>query len=352
MSEIIKTKAPGRICFFGDHQDYLNLPVIAGTIDRFINIEGKPNENDHLKIKLIDFNSQIIINLNESMENLQKGDYLRSSIRVLKKIGIIVNNGYDIEIKGNIPIKAGLSSSSALTIAWLRFLTTAAGNNNKYSNEQFAKWAYESEVLEFNEAGGLMDQYTISIGGILYIKTSNASFKKLNTSLGTIIIGSSGIEKNTQDILSRLKNNALRAIEIVKQDYPNFKIQDAKKQDYYDLRKILPFELHPYFYAAIFNYDITKNAILELENPVPNMTNIANLINAHQEILDKKLNNTPQEMIYMMKAAENAGAKATKIVGSGGGGCFLAMTDSQNEQDVIDAIVGSGAADAFSVNLV
>ena len=352
MSEIIKTKAPGRVCFFGDHQDYLNLPVIAGTIDRFINIEGKPNGNDHLKIKLIDFDSQITINLNESMENIQKGDYLRSSIRVLKKRGILVNNGYDIEIKGDIPIKAGLSSSSALTVAWLRFLSIAAVNNNKFSNEQFAKWAYESEVLEFNEAGGLMDQYTISIGGILYINTSNGSFRELNASLGTIIIGSSGIEKNTQDVLSRLKNNALKAINTIKKDYPNFKIQDAKKQDYYDLRKNLPFELHPYFYAAIFNYDITKNAILELENPVPDMTKIANLINAHQEILDKKLNNTPQEMIYMMKAAENAGAKATKIVGSGGGGCFFAMTNSQHKEKVVSAILGAGAVDAFSVNLI
>ncbi len=352
MSEIIKTKAPGRICFFGDHQDYLNLPVIAGTIDRFIHIEGKPNGNQHLKIKLIDFDSHIRINLNESLENLHEGDYLRSSIRVLKKSGIIVNNGYDIRIKGDIPIKAGLSSSSALTVAWLRFLTIAAGNNYKFSNEQFAKWAYESEVLEFNEAGGLMDQYTISIGGILYINTSNASFKEFNASLGTIIIGSSGIEKNTQDILSRLKNNALRAIDIVKKDYPNFKIQNAKKQDYYDLRKNLPFELHPYFYAAIFNYDITKNAILEFEKPVPDMTNIANLVNAHQEILDKKLNNTPQKMIHMMRAAKNAGAKATKIVGSGGGGCFFAMTDSQHKEKVISSILGAGAVDAFSVNLI
>ncbi len=352
MSEIIKTKAPGRVCFFGDHQDYLSLPVIAGTIDRFINIEGKPNGNNHLKIKLIDFNSQVNIDINESMENLEKGDYLRSSMRVLNKYGINIRTGYDIEIKGNIPIKAGLSSSSALTIAWLRFLVKAASTSNEFDDEQFAKWAYESEVLEFNEAGGLMDQYTISIGGMLYINTKNASYKRLRASLGSIIIGDSGIEKNTQEILSRLKNNALKAIDIVRRDNPNFTIHNAKKQDYYDLRKSLPFELHPYFYAAIFNYDITQNAIMELENSTPDITKIANLVNAHQEILDKKLNNTPREMIYMMSAAENAGATAVKIVGSGGGGCFFAMTDAKNEQKVIDSIMDAGATSAFSVNLV
>ncbi len=349
---MIKTKAPARICFFGDHQDYLNLPVIAGTINRFIEVKGEPNGEEYLLLKLIDFDSVVKINLNEPLELLKSGDYLRSSIRVLKRNGIVLKKGYDIEIKGNIPIKAGLSSSSALTIAWLRFLTKAAVPNTKFEDEQLARWAYESEVLEFNEAGGIMDQYTISIGGMLYINTTDASYKRLNVKLENLIVGYSGIEKKTQEILTRLKDGAQKAIEIVQKNNPNFKIQNAKKQDFYDLRKNLPFELHPYFYAAIFNHQITKNALFELQEPNYDVQKIANLINAHQEILDKKLNNTPTKMIHMMNAAENAGAKATKIVGSGGGGCFFAITDSQNERKVIDAILAAGATDAFSVNLI
>ena len=216
--------------FFGDHQDYLNLPVIAGTIDRFIEIKGERNGKEYLRLKLIDFNSIIKINLNETLELIENGDYLRSSIRVLKRNGIILTEGYDIEIKGNIPIKSGLSSSSALTIAWLRFLTKAAVPDKKIEDEQFAKWAYESEVLEFNEAGGLMDQYTISIGGMLYIDTINASYKRLNVKLGNLIVGDSGIEKKTQEILTRLKGGAKKAIEILQKIIPTlrFKMQKNK----------------------------------------------------------------------------------------------------------------------------
>ncbi len=349
---MIETKAPGRICFFGDHQDYLNLPVIAGTIDRFIRIKGEPNGKEYLILKLNNFNSEVKINLNDKLEMLKKGDYLRSSMRVLKRNGIVLDKGFNIEISGDIPIKAGLSSSSALTVAWLRFLTKVAAPDNKFKDEQFAKWAYESEVIEFNEAGGIMDQYTISIGGMLFINTLETTYKQLNVNLGGLIIGVSGIEKKTQEILTTLKNSALKSIKLIQKRNPNFKIHNAKKQDFYDLRKNLPFELHPYFYAAIFNHEITQNALLELENPNHDINKIANLINAHQEILDKKLNNTPKEMINMMTAAEEAGAKATKIIGSGGGGCFLAMTESQNDEKVIGAILGSGAVDAFSVNLI
>ena len=44
------SKAPARICLFGDHQDYLGLPVIACAIDKYIIVEGKPNHSNFLKL--------------------------------------------------------------------------------------------------------------------------------------------------------------------------------------------------------------------------------------------------------------------------------------------------------------
>ena len=91
---------------------------------------------------------------------------------------------------------------------------------------------------------------------------------------------------------------------------------------------------------------------MEFNNSNCDLNKISQLINAHQDILDKKLNNTPNDMIRMMDAAKSAGAKATKIVGSGGGGCFLAMIDPQDEKKVLNSILNAGAVDAFSVKLI
>ena len=49
---MIKVSAPARICFFGDHQDYLNLPVIARTINRYIQIEAEPSKENLFFIQL------------------------------------------------------------------------------------------------------------------------------------------------------------------------------------------------------------------------------------------------------------------------------------------------------------
>ena len=55
--EII-SKAPARVCLFGDHQDYLNLPVIACAIDRFIEIKANKVVTDVItvlaKVSLMD----------------------------------------------------------------------------------------------------------------------------------------------------------------------------------------------------------------------------------------------------------------------------------------------------------
>ena len=40
---MIEFKTPARVCFFGDHQDYLDLPVIAGTINRYIHLKAIPS---------------------------------------------------------------------------------------------------------------------------------------------------------------------------------------------------------------------------------------------------------------------------------------------------------------------
>ena len=53
-------------------------------------------------------------------------------------------------------------------------------------------------------------------------------------------------------------------------------------------------------------------------------------------------------MDKMIDAANEAGALGSKIVGSGGGGCIVAIVQDQNKNKIIEAIKGSGAEDDFS----
>ena len=53
----------------------------------------------------------------------------------------------------------------------------------------------------------------------------------------------------------------------------------------------------------------------------------------------------------MIEAALAAGAFGAKIVGSGGGGCIVALAKQQNKEAIINAMMESGAKDAYEVSI-
>ncbi|MDH5413475.1 MAG: galactokinase [Flavobacteriaceae bacterium] len=352
LKESIKVAAPGRICLFGDHQDYLGLPVIACAINRYIYLNARINNNKMLRIHMPDIKTERVIDLQKPLLPANSRDYFISAIKVLQDIGCTIDVGYDVQISGDIPINAGLSSSSALVVAWITFLLDAFGAGTKVTPELIARLAYRTEVLEYNEPGGLMDQYTISIGNLLFINTVDGSHKIINKELESLIVGESGIPKQTLGTLKNLRDVALQAISSVQAEVKDFKIENSTVDDYAKLKHHVPEDLQPVFYAAINNYAITKEAFQALNNAEIDLDKIGNLMTMHHDILKDVLKITVPLIDYMINAALSAGAYGAKIVGSGGGGSIAALSSKENEEKVIKAMLEAGAKSAYKVRIV
>jgi len=110
-----------------------------------------------------------------------------------------------------------------------------------------AKIAYQIEVLEHKGPGGLMDQYTISLGNLLHINTVTGDYKVLNPNLNTLIIAESGVPKRTLTILKHLRNYAIDAMAAVKNSYSDFDIENSKLSDYENYQECVPENLKPIF---------------------------------------------------------------------------------------------------------
>ena len=80
-------------------------------------------------------------------------------------------------------------------VAWIRFLISIQDHKTEITDLQIGKWAYEAESEFFNQPGGLMDQYTISQKGLLYIDTKTTQTERLNPDIGSLVIAESGIAK-------------------------------------------------------------------------------------------------------------------------------------------------------------
>ena len=93
----MKVKTPGRICLFGEHQDYLGLPVIAMAISLRMSIKGTFRSDNMIKVDMPDLNEIKVFCLDEL--NYKNKDYFKSGLKICKKAGMNFSRGMNCQIK-------------------------------------------------------------------------------------------------------------------------------------------------------------------------------------------------------------------------------------------------------------
>lgn len=330
---------PGRICLFGEHQDYLELPVIAAAISKRIQIEGDFREDTIVHFSLPDIGAEETFELNYPLVYTKERDYFKSVLNVLHRKGHRLNKGLELTVSGNIPINSGTSSSSALLVSWVSFLNEIYDLG--YTQKQVGEITYEAEVLEFSEPGGMMDQYSTAVGNVIYL----ASVPEINIEtyareLGTFVLGDSMEPKDTLGILSHVKFGMLGGIKKIQVKYPDFDLSTEKDPAKY--RDLLTEDEWVLLQSNISDRDLLLEAKAMFEGKIEwSDEKLGSLLNEHQVNLREHKRISTPKINRMIQAALEAGALGGKINGSGGGGCMFAYAPN-NPEKVVEAIEKAG----------
>lgn len=342
MKKNVKVSTPGRICLFGEHQDYLGLPVIAAAISRRVNIEGGKLSDSKAMIHLPDIHRSMNFDIFPEMPYQSKRDYFRSALNILQREGYTFLNGIECTVQGNIPINSGTSSSSALLANWIHFLSLIADIPKPLSPEEIAEIAYRAEVVEFNEAGGMMDHYSTACGNVIYLQSvPKIKVENLKPKLGTFVLGDSQEPKDTVGLLKRVKGGVLIAIDKIKKEFPDFLLSVATFDDLDTFKSLLTFEEQELISGNIDNHRILNKALFLLKSESFNDEDLGELLNQHQFNLRENLKISTPKIDRMIKASLDAGALGGKINGSGGGGCMFVYAP-ENPEKVAQAIENQG----------
>ena len=83
----MEVSSPGRICLFGEHQDYLGLPVIAMAMNLRLQIRGRKRNDKKIIINLPNIDDSESFFINDSI-NIKPNNIFQSGIKVCIEEGL------------------------------------------------------------------------------------------------------------------------------------------------------------------------------------------------------------------------------------------------------------------------
>lgn len=341
--EELRVSAPGRICLFGEHQDYFGLSIIAAAINLRISISGKKRKDRIFKINLPDIGDTEEFSVEKELEYTKERDYLKSSINLLKRKGINLPAGWDCLIQGTVPINAGSASSSALVVAWIKFLLETAKDERAKKADEIAELGFLAEVAEFKEPGGKMDHYASSLGGVVSINfDKKLKVRKLKNPLKEFVLADSLQKKDTTGMLAYIKNHVLQGVANLRKKRGSFSLKNSPIQEVEDeIEKLSP-DARRLLKGTLLTRNLAAEGETLFGSDVFDHARFGDLLTSQHEVLRDYLCISTPKIEQMIETALKAGALGAKTNGSGGGGCIFAYACDKAES-IAEALEKTGA---------
>ena len=292
---ISKATAPGKIILFGEHFVVHGTRAVVGAINKRVSITSE--KNDTAGISISSSLGKATIPITEEVDTVEKK--FRPFFFIAKEVINDYNfkNGITIDIQSDIPIGAGLGSSSACCVA------AAASVSNLFSRtdvSQVLDLAIDAERTIFPKTSGA-DCTVSALGGIIeYQKESDPKPIKTEHDFDFIVVNSQKMH-NTDAVVSRV---------------------NQFKNDNADTFSELCTEENNLITKAI---DSLQTFDLET---------IGKCMSQNQIFLER-IGVSNDLLLDIVKSIEKETFGA-KLTGAGDGGCVIALTEQSKKDSVVE----------------
>ncbi len=179
--------APARVNLLGEHTDYTGGFVLPIAIPFQTRATIQPGASRQYRFRSDQFPGERILTLDdrEGRENLWS-DYPVGVLRELQKIGISPPP-FTLELTGNVPFGAGLSSSASIEVASCLAILRLA--RETLTPQQVAQLCQRAENIYVQSPCGIMDQFVIASGRAnhaLMLNTRDLTYQCLPMNRGTL----------------------------------------------------------------------------------------------------------------------------------------------------------------------
>ncbi|HZV69703.1 MAG TPA: galactokinase [Saprospiraceae bacterium] len=325
-------RAPGRVNIIGEHTDYNEGWVLPGAMSRSVYVlVSRSKKGIHHWVA--DNMNEEYVSGNEAIMPLW-GKYIDGTIQLYDpKIGSL-----NILIGGDLPVGAGVSSSSSLVCGILYALQKITGGKETKDDLALKGSRVEREIIGL--LGGIMDQFAIMLSKadqVMMLDCRTKEYKFISAELPGckwVLINTKVKHKLIDSDYNNRADECLRAVSIIQRLYPAVK----------SLRDVTPDMLSEIHLPEL----IRKRSvyILEENDRVHKMVEALKKNNATKAGALLKASHAGLRDLYEVSCAEldhlaavgnkHKGAYGARMMGGGFGGCVICLVKEEAMEDFLE----------------
>ena len=320
---MVTSSAPGKVYLFGEHAVVYGEPAVPCAIERRATVTVTERTDGALRVQAgdltldgftVEYDGDAAgtpdVDVEQPLLEAAMG-YVNEAIEQARDAADRPDAGFDVTIDSAIPLGAGLGSSAAVVVAAIDAATRELGAS--LDSSAVAERAYQVELEVQDGEASRADTFCSAMGGAVRVEGEDCRQLDAVPDL-PFVIGYDGGSGDTGALVSGVRS----------------------------LRSEYDFAADTV--SAIG--DLVRRGEQALDSG--NLDELGRLMDFNHGLL-AALGVSARSLDAMVWAARDAGAKGAKLTGAGGGGCIVALDDSEGTETALDYT--PGCENAFRADL-
>ncbi|WP_135822518.1 mevalonate kinase [Halostella litorea] len=323
------SSAPGKVYLFGEHAVVYGEPAVPCAIERRARVTVDERTDGKLRVHAADLSldgftveysggaeTHPDVDVSESLLEAAMG-YVDAAVGQARDAADAPDAGFDVTIESAIPLGAGLGSSAAVTVAGIDAATRELGVD--LPPEELADRAFRAEYEVQDGQASRADTFCSAMGGAVRVEGDDC--KRIGAPDLPFVIGFDGGAGDTGKLVAGVR------------------------------------ELREEYGFAADTVGTIGDIVAEGERVLADaaedpdggwLAELGDLMDFNHGLLES-LGVSSRSLDAMVWAARDAGAHGAKLTGAGGGGCIVALDETEETETALKFT--PGCEEAFRAEL-
>ena len=322
--------APGKVYLFGEHAVVYGEPAVPCAVERRARVTAEPRSDDRVQVDARDLSLDgFTVTWGGSVDDRPDVDappglveaairYVDEAVAQTRDAVDDPDQGFDITVESDIPLGAGLGSSAAVVVAAIKAATEAVGVD--LPPEAVADRAFQAEYEAQDGQASRADTFCSAVGGA--VRVAGDDTQRLSAPNLPFVIGYDGGAGDTGELVAGVR----------------------------DLRERHDFAADTV--TAIGDLTRTGETLLAEADAEgvddDHLDALGELMNVDHGLLSA-LGVSARSLDEMVWTAREAGATGAKLTGAGGGGCVVALDQTDATETALS--LAPACEEAFRAEL-